>query len=160
VLPQVRVSPNSIPWPPLIYIAAAVTAVGLERLVPTGDLVPGVFRLAGFFAMAAGGALDCSAMLTMRRHHANILPHRAATNLVTSWPFSFTRNPIYLGNTVMLIGAAGAFSNVWFAAAAPLAVAAVTPLAVRREEHHMSELFGGSWRAYASRVPRWFRWRR
>lgn len=160
MLPQIRVSPNSIPWPPLIYVAAAVIAIGLERLMPTGNLVSGVFRLAGFAALAAGLALDCSAMLTMRRHHANILPHRAATSLVTSWPFSFTRNPIYLGNTVMLIGAAGAFSNVWFAAAAPFAVAAVTWLAVRREEHHMSEMFGGSWRAYASQVPRWLRWRR
>ena len=153
-------SPNSIPWPPLIYIAAAVTAVGLERLVPTGNLVSSVFRLAGFVALAAGLALDCSAMLTMRRHHANILPHRAATDLVTSWPFSFTRNPIYLGNTVMLFGGAGAFANLWFAAAAPFAVAAVTWLAVRREEHHMAGMLGETWQAYAAHVPRWLRWRR
>ena len=160
MLPPIRVSPNSVPWPPLVYIAAAVTAVGLERLVPTGDLVSGIYRLGGTVVLVAGIALDGSAMLTMRRHHANILPHRGATNLVTSWPFSVTRNPIYLGNTVMLIGAAGAFANPWFAAAAPFAVAAVTRLGVRREEQHMAEIFGDAWQAYAGKVPRWFRWRR
>lgn len=159
-MPQIRVSPNSIPWPPLIYIAAVMAAIGLDRIVPTGDHISGIYRFAGFVMLASGIVLDGSAMLTMRRHHANILPHRAATNLVTSWPFSVTRNPIYLGNTAMLIGAAGAFANLWFAATAIFAVAAVTMLAVRREEQHMGEVFGDAWQAYARRVPRWFRWRR
>jgi protein-S-isoprenylcysteine O-methyltransferase Ste14 len=119
-MPPIRGSPNSIPWPPLVYITAAVTAVALEWLVPTGYLVSGIYRLGGTAVLVAGMTLDGSAMLTMRRHHANILPHRAATNLVTSWPFSITRNPIYLGNTIMLIGAAGTFANPWFAAAAPV----------------------------------------
>jgi protein-S-isoprenylcysteine O-methyltransferase Ste14 len=98
-------------------------------------------------------------MLTMRRHHANILPHRSATALVVSWPFSVSRNPIYLGNTLMLAGAALAFDIPWFAAAAVVAVYAVTVLAIRREERHLAARFGADWTAYQERVPRWLRLR-
>ena len=152
-------APNSIPWPPIIYVAAAASAVALNEVRPLGEPLRPSHRAAGFAILAAGFALDCSAMLTMRRHHANILPHRAATTLVTTGPFSLSRNPIYLGNTVMLLGAAAGFANLWFVAAAPCAAFAVTRLAIRREERHLDWMFGAAWRTYARRVPRWLRWR-
>ncbi len=152
-------APNSIPWPPIIYVAATAAAVILNQVRPLGGTPPWAYRAAGLAVMAAGFALDCSAMLTMRRQHANILPHRAATSLVTTGPFSLSRNPIYLGNTVMLLGAAATFANAWFLVVAPFAVGAVTRLAIRREERHMGETFGAAWRDYAGRVPRWLRWR-
>lgn len=155
---DVRV-PNSIPWPPIIYVVAAGSAVVLNRVRPLGEPLSPSLRAAGFAVLAAGFALDCSAMLTMRRKHANILPHRAATNLVTTGPFSVSRNPIYLGNTVMLLGAAAAFANLWFVAAAPCAAFVVTRLAIRREERHMDRTFGAAWLDYARQVPRWLRWR-
>lgn len=152
-------APNSIPWPPIIYVAATAAAVVLNQVWPLGDFPPRAYRAAGVAVMAAGFALDCSAMLTMRRQHANILPHRKATSLVTTGPFSLSRNPIYLGNTVMLLGAAAVFANAWFVAVTPFAAVAVTRLAIRREERHMGETFGAAWQDYVGRVPRWLRWK-
>lgn len=156
-----RGAPNSIPWPPIIYVTAAAASIMMNRARPLEIHSGPTCRAAGFAVLAAGFALDCSAMLTMRRQHANILPHRAATHLVTSGPFSVSRNPIYLGNTAMLLGAAAAFANLWFVVAAPCAAFAVTHLAIRREERHMDYIFGADWRDYARRVPRWlllWRW--
>ena len=150
-------APNTVPWPPLIYGAAVMTAVALGRLVPLGGWMPRKARPVGAAVMLVGLALDGSAMLSMRRQHANMMPHRAATALVTSWPFSVSRNPIYLGNTLMLAGAAPAFANPWFAAAAALTARTVTKLAIEREEHHLAASFGAAWRSYAERVPRWLR---
>lgn len=150
-------APDTVPWPPLIYGAAVLTAVALRRLMPLDGWMPRKARPVGTVAMLAGLALDGSAMLSMRRHHANILPHRAATVLVTSWPFSISRNPIYLGNTLMLAGAAPAFGNPWFACVAVLAARAVTKLAIEREELHLAASFGAAWRSYATRTPRWLR---
>ncbi len=95
-------------------------------------------------------------MATMRRHRANILPHRAATALVTTGPFAWSRNPIYLGNTLMLIGFGLVLRNPWFLPAAAAAAVAVTHLAIRREEAHLEILFGPSWLAYRQRTARWF----
>ena len=83
----------------------------------------------------------------MRRHRANILPHRAATTLVTSGPFALSRNPIYLGNTLLLAGAGVMFGNVWFLLGAIGSAWLVTVLAIRREEAHLEARFGEAWRA-------------
>ena len=156
--PRERVAaPNTIPWPPLIAGGAAIAAVVLGQLVPLDGILPGGTGLLGAAIMLVGLGLDISAMLAMRRHHANILPHRAATALVTSWPFSISRNPIYLGNTVMLAGAAFAFANPWFMAMAAVAAQAVSVLAIKQEEAHLAALFGATWEDYAAHVPRWLR---
>jgi protein-S-isoprenylcysteine O-methyltransferase Ste14 len=150
-----RSTPNTVPWPPIIFGASALAAVILGRLLPIHISAPWEFRLAGVAGASLGLLLDVSAMLAMRRHHANILPHRPATALVVTWPFSFSRNPIYLGNTLMFVSAAFAFDNAWFLPLAVIAVALVTKLAIEREELHLNASFGGPWRAYSTRVPRW-----
>lgn len=153
--------PNRIPWPPLIYAGAIGLALALDHLWPQVSRIFGAgegVRLVGVAAMAAGVGFDLAAMLTMSRHRANILPHRAATMLLTAGPFALSRNPIYLGNAIMLAGAAPAFGNIWFLGVVPGVIALVTRLAIRREERHLASRFGDAWIAYAARTPRWFGW--
>jgi len=153
--PDIAARPNRIPWPPLIYAACVAAALVLGALWPLASDIDH-FRPVGIALMLAGTGFDAAAMVTMRRHRANILPHRAATELVTSGPFVWSRNPIYLGNTLMLAGAAPAFGQVWLLVMVPVAVALVAALAIRREERHLAARFGPAWAAYAARTPRWF----
>jgi protein-S-isoprenylcysteine O-methyltransferase Ste14 len=154
--------PNRWPWPPLIVAGLAVAAMALDQAVPTGAVlaVPFGARLAGGAVMALGVGLDLWAMRTMRRHRANILPHRAATALVTDGPFAVSRNPIYLANTLLLAGAGLLFGNAWLLPAALGQMALVDRMAIRREEAHLATRFGAAWAAYAADVPRWLRLRR
>ena len=94
-------------------------------------------------------------MITMMRERTNVLPTRPALRLVTEGPFRLTRNPIYLGNTVMTASAALAFGNGWLVPAALLAAFATHRLAILREEAHLRQRFGAEWDAYAARTPRW-----
>ncbi|MFO1027449.1 MAG: isoprenylcysteine carboxylmethyltransferase family protein [Acetobacteraceae bacterium] len=158
--PNANLPPNRIPWPPLIVLGTAAAAFVLTWLLP----VPADFlrvmpvRLVGFLVLAAGLGFDIMAVLTMARQRANVLPHRAATALVTTGPFSLSRNPIYLGNTLVLAGFGLAFAAPWFIAAAAAEAWLVTWLAIRREEAHMADRFGAAWEAYARRTKRWFGW--
>lgn len=150
--------PNRVPWPPLILVGCAALAILLARLLPPPTVWPELpGRVIGGGVMLAGGLLDLWAQRTMRGHHANILPHRAATTLVTTGPFALTRNPLYLGNTLLLVGLAGMLANPWCLAAAGLEVWLVTSLAIRREEAHLAAKFGVAWHHYARRTPRWLR---
>lgn len=152
--------PNTVPWPPIIFVVAAILAVLLGRLYQPGIPLPaGLATVLGAGVMLAGLGLDIAAMVVMHRHRANILPHRAATALVTSGPFAISRNPIYLGNTLLLTGAALVFGNAWFLAAALAAALVVAKLAIEREEAHLAALFGTAWHDYARRTPRWLRLR-
>ncbi|MET3834997.1 protein-S-isoprenylcysteine O-methyltransferase Ste14 [Brevundimonas sp. UYEF29] len=74
--------------------------------MPAPALFPGASAVGGLLVALALG-LDLWAMLEMRRRRANILPHRAATALVTTGPFAWSRNPIYLANGLLLLGLGG-----------------------------------------------------
>ena len=154
-----RATPNTIPWPPLLYGGGALLAVLLDRAAPLPAAWVGaqwlVVRGLGDVLLLVGVALDLWAMATMWRHKANILPHRAATALVTHGPFALSRNPIYLGNTLLLFGAGLAFGIAWFIPAAILAAALTAHFAIAREEAHLNARFGREWREYRLRVNRW-----
>lgn len=151
--------PNAVPWPPILYGGGAVLAVLLHQAAPlpgwwVGARWPAV-RWLGEAMVVAGIALDLWTMATMWRAKANILPHRAATALVTWGPFAFSRNPIYLGNTILLLGAGLAFGIAWFVPLAFAAAVLTGRLAIAREEAHLNARFGRAWREYALRVRRW-----
>ncbi|MHB2168099.1 methyltransferase family protein [Alsobacter sp. R-9] len=150
--------PNELPWPPLIYSGALLVAWTLERFGPwlwldtAMDSLPRVF---GSVVFGLGLGLDLWAIVTLRRHRTTVLPHAGATALVTSGPYRFSRNPIYLGNTVALIGLALLLRWGWLLLLVPVTVTAVGWLAVSREEDHLARRFPVEWRAYAEKVRRW-----
>jgi len=84
-----------------------------------------------------------------------VLPNAKARVLVKNGPYSFSRNPIYLGNTLALFGLALALRWGWLILLIPVTVTAVVWLAISREEHHREIRFGEAWRDYASKVRRW-----
>jgi protein-S-isoprenylcysteine O-methyltransferase Ste14 len=149
-------SPNRIPWPPIIYLGAAVVGIILGRILPLPwPEIAGLNMAGGILALAAIG-WDVTSMLTFARHKANIMPNRAATKLITSGPFAWSRNPIYLGNTLLVLGAGIYFANWWLVGLAFVAAFVTQKLAIEREEAHMAAKFGVEWESYAKRVRRWF----
>ena len=152
---DLRARPNVLPWPPVIFGIAWIVGFALEQIAPTGAYLPGWTLTVGRVVAAAGIALDLWAMATMTSAGTNIMPNHGAAHLVTSGPFAFTRNPIYLGNTVVTLGIGLGLGALWFL---PLAFAAaffVERLAIRREEAHLAARFGAEWSAYAAKTPRW-----
>ncbi|MFN3892845.1 MAG: methyltransferase family protein [Beijerinckiaceae bacterium] len=150
--------PNRLPWPPIIYSGAFALAWIFQEWAPLGAfdgalaLIP---KGAGLALAGAGFALDIAAMSALVRHQTAILPNMGSSALVSGGVYAYTRNPIYLGNTILLIGFAVALRWSWLAIAAPLTVLAVSLLAVAREEKHLAARFPDEWRTYSSRVRRW-----
>ncbi len=74
--------------------------------------------------------------------------------LVTDGPNAVTRNPMYVGMALVLVGSGLLSGRPWTAAAAAGLVATLTPQ-VEREEAALAGLFDDEWTAYRSRVRRW-----
>ena len=75
--------------------------------------------------------------------------------LVTAGPYAFTRNPMYLGMTVIALGAA-VWVGAWPMFAAPvLAFATANFVHIPFEEAKMRRQFGADFDAYVARVRRW-----
>ena len=147
-------TPNRLPWPPIIFGTAVVAGLGLQSLAPV--TMPASLVWPGAALLCGGLVLDVWAMWTMYQARTNILPHRAADTLVTHGPFSWMRNPIYVGNTIAVTGLGLALQNGWLPVAALAAAGFTHTLAVLREEAHLKAKFGSAWDGYAARVKRWW----
>jgi protein-S-isoprenylcysteine O-methyltransferase Ste14 len=150
--------PNDIPWPPIILGGAAVVAALLGWLTPLPWLPTPVSELVLALGLMLGiGALtiDVFAMLELRRNRTTIMPHKSADVLVTGGPFAFSRNPIYLGNVMLLFAFGMVFGNPWFFAIALIAGGLTQHFAILREEAHLKTKFPAGYLAYRKKVRRW-----
>jgi protein-S-isoprenylcysteine O-methyltransferase Ste14 len=152
-----RAKPLRYPWPPVLYAAAVLAAVSLGRLAPIS-----VVHSRGWLPSLAGAALvlvavslDIWAMKTLIERHTAVLPHRCPSHLVTCGPFRYTRNPIYLGYTIMMVGIGLITLNPWFFILASAAVALTTAFAIRNEELHLLSRFGFEFERYCRATSRW-----
>ena len=150
--------PSSIPWPPILFLGAIALAFVLGIYLPLPWL-PKSFS-EGIFAvgvmMAVGGfAFSIYALRTLKAHATTVDPTRAAEKLVTSGPYALSRNPIYLGNTVLTFGLGIAFSNPWFFITGIIAAMATNILQIIPEEKHLAHRFGKQWRSYKKKARRW-----
>jgi protein-S-isoprenylcysteine O-methyltransferase Ste14 len=150
--------PTALPWPPLLFAAGIIAAVWLGRLcpLPWPGLKDRAAQLIGYGFGLAGVALTAWGTLTLLRAHTNILPHRGADRLITHGAFAFRRNPLYMGETLILLGLAEATANIWLALMAPVFALAVLWLAILPEERHLQARFGQAYEDYKERTRRWF----
>jgi protein-S-isoprenylcysteine O-methyltransferase Ste14 len=113
-------------------------------------------RLVGYGLGAAGIALVAWSTITLYRAGTTFQPNRGADRLVTDGPFRWRRNPIYLGDLLILLGLAELTHNIWFVILTPVFAIAVLKLAILPEERHLEERFGRAYLDYKERTRRWF----
>ncbi len=149
--------PNTIPWPPILFVTALGGAWLLSRFqpLPWPGISDTAARIVGYGFGMAGILLAAWALLTFIRAGTNIRPDRAADKLVTTGPFRRFRNPMYLSEVLILLGLAELTHNLWFVILAPVFALLVTWLAILPEERHLEAQFGDIYRDYKSRSRRW-----
>lgn len=151
--------PARFPWPPVIYLSAIVIAAALGIFYPLPWIGPPLSDLLfaiGWLLIVGFVFIDVQAMRTLHKAGTAILPTRGADTLVTSGPFSFSRNPIYLGNSMLTAGIGLVAGNAWFFASLIVACFLTQKLAIEPEEKHLGLRFGKKYRDYQKRVRRWF----
>jgi len=155
---DVTARPNTLPWPPIIFVSAIVIGVLLNVFLPlpwVGRPLSGILFALGWLMIAAFLALNVAAIRAMRRAGTTVRPDRATDHLVTDGPFAYTRHPLYLAGTMLLLGIGLIAGVAWFLLLALAAAFAVQKLAIEREESHLQARFGAAYRDYAARVRRW-----
>jgi len=149
-----RDRPGAIAPPPLIFLAVFALGWLLARfVVPPLDVPHGV--AIGAVLFVAGLALMIWAAATMTRARTTFNPYGSSTAIVTTGPFRWTRNPIYVADAVVYAGMALLLHAVAALLLLPLALIVITLGVVRREERYLERKFGASYLAYRRRVRRW-----
>lgn len=147
--PGVRVQP------PLIYGASILAGIGIGHVQPLamppglhGPLVTGII-------LAGVAVLTALCLREFQRAGTDVRPDRPDSALITRGPYCLTRNPLYIGLTLVQTAAAAWLNNAWVLAMAAVSVLVVSRYAIRREERYLERLFGADYRAYKQRVRRW-----
>lgn len=153
-----RAKQGGIPWPPIIYFLAIVVGVALGFAFPLpwiGDLLGDMLFAIGWLLVLATAALWFTAIRAMLRAKTTLNPAGVPDHLLTGGPFSVTRNPIYLANTVLVIGIGLVSGNAWLLLCALAAAFLTQKFVIEREERTLAAKFGKRYRDYAQRVRRW-----
>jgi protein-S-isoprenylcysteine O-methyltransferase Ste14 len=149
-------SANVIIRPPIAWALAGLAALALRWLIPLRFMpaaVPAGWVGGAVFAIAL--ALAAWAIATMTRAGSNVPTNLPTTTIVDAGPYRFTRNPIYLGMFLGLVGLAIAFDSLWFLVALVPFALVIRYGVVAREEAYLERKFGDAYRRYRSGVRRW-----
>ena len=137
---------------------AAVLMWSASSAAPAFDFI---FPAKAVFSasLALMGALTCLAgVVSFRRAKTTVNPMKpdAASSLVVSGIYRYTRNPMYAGFLLILLGWAAFLSNVLALIVLPAFVLYMNRFQIFPEERVLAALFADDYTEYLARVRRWF----
>jgi protein-S-isoprenylcysteine O-methyltransferase Ste14 len=138
-----------------VALALLALAWGLDRVLPAPAWPPAPWRWLGAAPCVAGAALAGTALGLFRRAGTTHHPFGDASALVTTGPYRLTRNPMYVGVVLLLLGVALLAASPWMLGAPVLFVLWIDRLQIPREEEFLATRFGGAYADYRRRVRRW-----
>ncbi len=132
----------------LAWLQKTYLAFGLGFGPVWADLLGGLLVGGGLILMAL-------AVAEMRRHQTTLIPHRTADRLVTSGIFQRSRNPIYLGDSMILAGMILYWGAVLALPLVPIFVWVIERRFIVPEEDRLRRKFRAAFARYEKDVRRW-----
>ena len=148
--PAIR--PLTLVPPPLVYALALFAAWWLQQELPLNLILPTGL---GWGLIGVGLLGFAWALIAIWGHHTTVNPYRAASNLVTSGPFRYSRNPIYVSDWFVYVGVMILLGTAWPLLLDPLVYGVMRHLVIAHEETHLLARFGDEYRQYQAQVRRW-----
>ncbi|MBX3052870.1 MAG: isoprenylcysteine carboxylmethyltransferase family protein [Caldilineaceae bacterium] len=142
-------------YPPVYFLGGLGLIVLLHLFFPLGTIVPRYLSWLGAVLFVLGGVPAVLIFGQFQRAGTTIHPHAVSQKLVTDGLFRFSRNPIYAGMALSLLGAALYFGDLSPFVVAPLFVWVIQNQFIVPEERLLEETFGDAYREYKSHVRRW-----
>jgi protein-S-isoprenylcysteine O-methyltransferase Ste14 len=144
-----------VPW---VFILAYLIGFVVQLYLPIPVPSPKVVRIcliAGLVLVIVGVAFAFSALGIFKKRSTTTIPVETPTSLVTSGPYGVTRNPMYVGLTLIYLGVAGTRAEVWPIIVLPVLLAYVNFIVIPVEERLLRATFGNAYDRYCASVRRW-----
>lgn len=141
--------------PPVMLVMAILLMILVHAMVPLARAFDSPCTSTGFAVILMGILTIPWAVSRFRKAHTTIDPLGEASSLVTSGPYSISRNPMYLGMLLILAGLAISLGTVSTLFVLPLFIGAVTKCHIAREENNLERIFGDRYLMYRRSVRRW-----
>lgn len=143
--------------PPLQVLIIGAAMYGVSTILPALQFsLIGSGWLGGGLA-AIGLGIGIMGVAEFKKAQTTVNPHAPhnATRLVINGIYQYTRNPMYLGLVLVLIGWSLYLSNLLAFALIPIFITYISHFQIQPEERVMANKFGDKYQAYLARVRRW-----
>ena len=153
-----RDNPGIIAPPPLLYLVPLLLGLLLQRVWPIALAPAGLrsaVRVLGGVLIVLWVILSVTAIREFRRAGTHVIPTRPATTVVDTGPYRFTRNPMYLGLTLLYLAVTLLTNALWTLLLLPVVLLVMQRTVIDREERYLERKFGEEYRRYKARVRRW-----
>jgi protein-S-isoprenylcysteine O-methyltransferase Ste14 len=145
--------------PPAYFAAGFLVGMLLHSVLPipftAGNPVPRMLTTTGWILVWFGFGVSLSGVITFRLAGTTMFPFESASRLVRRGPYRFTRNPMYLGMTIVYVGFALVVNTAWPLLLLPLVLWGLVRGVIRVEEAYLEKEFGDDYRDFKKRVRRW-----
>lgn len=143
--------------PPAVALLICAAMWALSLVPPFFEVPPVIRAVLALVIGSIGGVFSIAGVVRFRKAKTTVNPTKphAASSLVTSGIYKFTRNPMYVGLLCVVTGWAAFLCSLW-ALFGPVAFAMyMTRFQIKPEERALEGLFGAEYTGYQSRVRRW-----
>jgi len=141
--------------PPTYLVLSIVIMVALHFLFPVVGIIPSPWNRLGAIPFALGLVINLTADRALKNHNTTVKPFQASTALVTNGVFKVTRNPMYLGFVLILVGIAIFMGSLTPFAVIPAFAVLINTVFIKVEETMLEDTFGQHWLEYKKMVRRW-----
>jgi len=141
-------------YPPVLGLVLLGGTLLLHLVLPEPRTVSWHHFL-GLLLVAAGMGCSFYAAALFAGRETTKNPYGEPAAFVVQAPYTFTRNPMYLGFTTVLLGMAIFFNSIVMLLGPAVFFAVIDRMVIPREEATMERLFGQQYRDYMESVRRW-----
>ena len=141
--------------PPFIALFYLLVFIVLDYFLATKKIIFYPYNLLGVLIMIGSITLIVLSISLFKKSDTPKSPFKKPKAMVTSGPFSFTRNPMYLGVTTTSLGIAIIFGTVMMLLAPLFFFLTINATFIPREEKILEKIFGQEYLDYKKKVRRW-----
>ena len=140
--------------PPIIFLSVILLGIALNWVWPLRFL-PSTLRLLGPLVILCAVLLFSLSLREFRAAGTSVRGSERSTTIVRTGPYRFSRNPIYLSFSLLLIGLAVWLNDLWLLLMLVLAVGFIAAVVIPREERFLERNFRDQYSSYKAAVRRW-----
>jgi protein-S-isoprenylcysteine O-methyltransferase Ste14 len=146
---------NKFVHPPILALGFIILGILLGNFLPILISLTATLRVIGLPVALIGLLIGLSGFLEIRKADTTLDPHGTVTQVVSSGIYRVTRNPMYLGFLLMVIGFPLASTSFWGVILAPFFILTMNRLVIEKEEAYLEKKFGEGYTGFKSGVRRW-----
>jgi protein-S-isoprenylcysteine O-methyltransferase Ste14 len=139
----------------IVGFIVALIGVGLDLLFGFKDFTSNAILLIGILILIIGFLIRVWATYCFYMHKMKVIVLHTQNKLITTGPFHYSRNPLYLGGNVFIFLGASLILGTPMGLAITILQIPLVDVMIRREEKQLEKTFGQDWLEYKKQVRRW-----